>query len=30
VAGRPALQRYLTGIFGKPAIRDGSLLAWRT
>jgi hypothetical protein len=30
VVGRPALQRYLTGLFGKPAIRDGSLLAWRT
>ena len=28
--GRPALQRYLIGIFGKPTIRYGSLLAWRT
>jgi hypothetical protein len=29
-ASRPALERYLIGIFGKPAIRYGSLLAWRT
>jgi hypothetical protein len=28
--GRPALRRYLAGIFGKPTIRDGSLVAWRT
>ncbi len=29
-ASRPALERYLTGIFGNPAIRYGSMIGWRT
>jgi hypothetical protein len=29
-ASRPALERYLTRIFGKPTIRRDSLIGWRT
>ena len=28
-AGRPAMERYLTGILGQPTIRYGSMLGWR-
>jgi hypothetical protein len=30
VASQPALERYLIGIFGRPATRYGSLVGWRT